>query len=222
MKILLVEDEPAALEMLRQGLELAFPTFMIATAASAEDAEARIADGFAPDLVVTDVRLPGRSGVDLLFRIQERSPEMRFILISGYTPPELARYAEGETVLRFLAKPFEMAQLVSAVQDAFVREQFSGSHRAISFIDILQVLNMSQRTALVELLDGERQVGAIYLVDGEVHHAESQSLEGEDAFRKLCASPDTAFRVRKNQRPPRRTIERSFGTLLIDVMSDED
>lgn len=222
MNILLVEDDPAALKTFSQALALSFPTFTVEKVTSAEEAEALIDQGFEPALVITDVRLPGRSGLELLFRLQERSPKVRFILISGYAPPELGRYAEGDRVLRFLAKPFELSQLVSEVQNAFMNDQFSGSHQAITFIDILQVLNMSQRTALVELVDGERTAGEIYLVRGEVHHAAAGALEGEDAFRKLCAAPDRHFRVRSNQTPPKRTVERSFGTLLIDVMSDEE
>lgn len=222
MNILLVEDDPSALETFSQALALSFPTFTVEKVTSAEEAEARIDEGFEPALVITDVRLPGRSGLDLLFRLQERSANVRFILISGYTPPELGRYAEGDRVLRYLAKPFEMSQLVSEVQNAFMHDQFSGSHSAINFIDILQVLNMSQRTALVELVDGERTVGEIYLVRGEVHHAATGDLEGEDAFRELCASADRSFRVRSGQTSEKRTVERSFGTLLIDVMSEEE
>lgn len=221
MNILLVEDDEAALEMLRQGLDLSFPTFTIETALSAEDAEERIDAGLAPDLVITDIRLPGRSGVDLLVRLQARFPELRFIMTSGYTPPELPQNAEKDRVLRFLEKPFELSQLVAEVQDAFVRDQFSGGHRAITFIDILQVLNMSRRTAVVQLFDGIEQVGEIYLVEGEVHHAVGGELEGIDAFLQLCKSPETAFQVRRRQTPERRTIERSFGPLLIDVMSEE-
>lgn len=222
MNILLVEDDPAALETFSQALALSFPTFTVEKVTSAEEAEARVDEGFEPALVITDVRLPGRSGLELLFRLQDRSSKVRFILISGYTPPELGRYAEGDRVLRYLAKPFELSQLVSEVQNAFLNDQASGSHKTITFIDILQVLNMSQRTALIEVVEDERTAGEIFLVRGEVHHATADVLEGEDAFRELCAAPDRPFRVRSNQASPKRTIERSFGTLLIDVMSEEE
>lgn len=220
MNILLVEDEPAALELLRKGLELSFPTFTIQTATSAEHAEEHIAGGFVPNLVITDVRLPRRSGVDLLVSLQTQFPNLSFILTSGYTSPKLPQQA-GDRVLRFLAKPFELSQLVSEVQAAFVRDEFSSSHRAINFIDILQVLNMSRRTALVELKRDGETVGTIYLVGGEVHHATCGDLEGEAAFNKLCETPDLNFKVRQRQEPPKRSLDSTFGSLLINNVLDE-
>lgn len=222
MRILLVEDDAAALKTLRQGLALSFPTFTIETAASAEDAEAKVAEGYVPQLVITDVRLPGRSGVDLLARLGQQYPELQFILTSGYSAPQLPSQAPANRMLRFLAKPFELGQLVAAVQDVFMRDQFSETHQTITFLDILQVLNMAQRTGLVQLLRDGEPAGEIYLVGGEVHHAAGGELAGEEAFLRLCQTPDTAFRVRSGVRPEERTIHRSLGNLLIDVMSTEE
>lgn len=230
MNILLVEDDPNILETLRKGLSLSFPTFTVETAGSAEAAERRVEEGFTPRLVIADVRLPGKSGVDLLLALERRLADVSFILTSGYEPPELPGQAAEERLLSFLPKPFELSRLVSEVQAAYLRDQFSGAHRSISFIDILQVLNMARRTALVELFDGDRTVGGIYVASGEILHAEHADAEHGDAehadaeggaaFRALCARPGTAFRVRSGVRPPRRTIEQPFDVLLLEVMSD--
>jgi len=222
VNILLVEDDPDILETLRKGLVLSFPTFTIETADSAEAAERKVEGGFVPELVITDVRLPGKSGIELLLDLERRLADVRFILTSGYDPPELPGQADDERVLRFLPKPFELSQLVAEVQGAYVRDQFSGVYRSITFIDILQMLNMARRTALVELLDGERTTGEVYLVGGEVRHAEAGGREGADAFRELCARPETPYRMRSDVEPPRRTIDLPFDVLLLEVMSDVD
>lgn len=222
MNILLVEDDPDILETLRKGLALSFPTFTLEIADSAEAAEETVDGGFVPELVITDVRLPGKSGVELLLDLERRLTDVRFILTSGFDPPVLPRQADEERVLRFLPKPFELSQLVAEVQGAYVRDQFSGDHRAITFIDILQVLNMARRTAMVELLDGERTIGEIYLTSGEVRHATAGRREGADAFRALCARPETPFRMRSDVEAPRRTIDLNFDILLLEAMSDGD
>ena len=222
MNILLVEDDPDTLETLRKGLALSFPTFTIATAHSAEDAEETVDGGFVPEIVITDVRLPGKSGVELLLDLERRLADVRFILTSGYDPPELAGQADDERVLRFLPKPFELAQLVAEVQGAYVRDQFSGTHRSITFIDILQMLNMARRTAVVEIVEGGRPIGEIYIAGGEVRHAECGPREGADAFHELCARPETSFRMRADVEPPRRTIALPFDVLLLAAMSDGD
>ncbi len=221
MKILLIDDDPDLLRMLEDGLKLSFPTFTIESAASAEDAEQRLAEGYVPELVITDVRMPGKSGVELMLDLRQSLPDVQFILTSGYAPPELPGPA-GEQVLRFLQKPFELAQLFSEVQTAYMRDQSSTSHRAITFVDVLQVLNMARRTGLVQLLRDGRQLGDIYLKKGEVHHSATGELDGLDALRALCAESDVTFRVRSGQEPPRRTIDIDFAVLMLDVIGDGD
>lgn len=223
MKVLLVEDEPTLRDALQRGLTLSFPTFEIEAVESAEAAEEKIAGDFVPRLLICDVRLPGRSGVDLVLDLQDRLAETQFIVMSGYAAPETLEQIRPQRMLRFLAKPFELGVLVREVQSAFVKDQFSGTHRRISFLDVLQMLNLAGRTARLGIrgADGD-EVGSIYVVDGEVHHAECGGVEGVAAFRALCIDAEAFFRVKSNVRPDRRTVDQPIGLLLMDVLGEED
>lgn len=67
--------------------------------------------GQAPvDMVITDVRMPGMSGLELAARLQQERRELKVIVMSGYFQPQTVAQ-------RFLRKPFRMQELASAVRD---------------------------------------------------------------------------------------------------------
>lgn len=107
-QILLVEDEDATRESLAELLVLL--GYSVLSARSGEEA-LDLPPGEAPDLLLSDVLLPGIHGTVLAERLHARWPGMRVILMSGYTSNIVVpRSAAGETV-RFVRKPFEMAAL---------------------------------------------------------------------------------------------------------------
>lgn len=107
-QILVVEDEEAT----RDGLAalLGMLGYSVRTSQNGEDALALPAMP-APDLLLTDVLLPGITGAVLAEQLRERWPRLKVILMSGYTSDiALLRSATGKPA-RFLQKPFEMARL---------------------------------------------------------------------------------------------------------------
>lgn len=83
------------------------------------NAEALLAEGEHPcDVLVADVNLPGESGVELARDLRQRRPQLRVVLLSGFTadPSATARLIAQGVV--FLAKPFDAAALVAAVKSA--------------------------------------------------------------------------------------------------------
>ena len=61
-------------------------------------------------MIITDVRMPGMSGLELAERIRERGRPVKLLLISGYFLPQVVTE-------RFLKKPFHMHELQSAVRE---------------------------------------------------------------------------------------------------------
>jgi DNA-binding NtrC family response regulator len=73
------------------------------------------------DLVVSDVHLPGASGLDLLASIRRDLPKMPVLLISGAKDPRISAAARRLDA-KFLEKPFELPNLLEAVLDALATE----------------------------------------------------------------------------------------------------
>ncbi len=118
-RILLVDDDAASLDLMRRAL-------------SADGHQTTVADGGAEareqlqkapaafDLVVTDVNMPGMSGLDLLRAAHALNAGLRFVVISGFLS-ELER-AKGELPagVETLPKPFTLDQIRQAVRNALL------------------------------------------------------------------------------------------------------
>jgi two-component system cell cycle sensor histidine kinase/response regulator CckA len=120
-RVLLVDDEPAICLLARRALEGAGHEVRVA-----EDAEAAldaIAGGFVPDVVVSDVTMPGdMDGIGLVRALRAERPALPVILVSGYSEGTVGEGLSGLGI-RFLEKPFRMAELVTAVGQAAPAEE---------------------------------------------------------------------------------------------------
>ena len=101
-KVLVVDDEEAIVELLVATFEEA--GFDVATASNALDAHTVLQDSGSIDLIVTDIRMPGRvDGVVFGQVVAEQHPDIPIIIISGVVEPDDRDVPPGST---FIAKPF--------------------------------------------------------------------------------------------------------------------
>ena len=113
--LLLVEDNDSVREL--SALALRRRGYTVYEAASAEEAiEWAHASGLRPDLLVTDIVMPGLSGPELAKRLTEQDPSLRVLFMSGYT--EAADEAHGNYLagVPFLQKPFTAGKLAERVR----------------------------------------------------------------------------------------------------------
>jgi two-component system cell cycle sensor histidine kinase/response regulator CckA len=116
-RILLVEDEPVLRDLISEMLSR--KGYEVVTASDAATAVDRgEEDDF--DLLITDVSLPGMSGLDLADLLHRRHPGLGVLLISGYPRANLER-ARLNGHVGFLAKPFSIEEVASAARDALDR-----------------------------------------------------------------------------------------------------
>jgi DNA-binding NtrC family response regulator len=73
------------------------------------------------DLVVTDLRMPGTSGLELIRHVRQTRPGMRTMLITAYGTPEIEDQARLLGAA-YLCKPFSLQDFISAVQNALADE----------------------------------------------------------------------------------------------------
>lgn len=124
-RILIVDDEESVAFFLAENLVEQEPGYQVETASSGEEALAKMtARPF--DLVITDLRMPGINGLELIERARVHSPHTRLILMTGYGNPrvEAASYRLG--ACRYLAKPFSIQALITAVQEALAEVKTPG------------------------------------------------------------------------------------------------
>lgn len=104
--ILVVDDDPDVREILAETLtEFGY---RVLQAGSGEEALPLLAQRQDIALLITDVRMPGMSGLELAGLAQTRDPRLRVIVMSGYFLPQ-------PVTARFLRKPFHMQDLAAAI-----------------------------------------------------------------------------------------------------------
>ncbi len=110
-RVMIVDDAMELGRLLKAALETLGAKLSISVHPSAEEA---ILDAgkHSVDLVVTDMRLPGMTGVDLIKRMRKRQPDLKVILISGLTDRKIRQQAEELGCEAFLPKPLEMEEFI--------------------------------------------------------------------------------------------------------------
>lgn len=118
-RVLLVEDEAplrrlAEQVLRREGME-------VGAAGDGEEALDLLAGGFVPDILVSDIAMPGMDGMTLLREMRRRLPALPAVLVSGYSERLMEREALEEggrnaDITGFLAKPYRPAALVETLR----------------------------------------------------------------------------------------------------------
>ncbi|MEM1201991.1 MAG: response regulator [Acidobacteriota bacterium] len=114
--VLLVEDETSVRTLVRQILELQGYQVMAARNARAAEALCDEHDG-QPDLLLTDVVMPGRSGLALAEDLQQRYRDLKILFMSGYTDSHTGVKLLTQRQAAFLAKPFSPEILARKVRE---------------------------------------------------------------------------------------------------------
>lgn len=112
--ILVVDDDNPVRVMLARLLRTQGYTVVQAT--SSPDAR-RSMEARRPDLLITDIVMPGESGIDLRRHVAERWPGLPVILVSGYSDEGPAEFAARTPNTRFVQKPFAAEQILALVDD---------------------------------------------------------------------------------------------------------
>ncbi len=125
-RILIVDDDTDALEVYRTRLVHA--GYEVEVADSAEKALARVS-AFDPGLVVTDVRMSGMSGLDLLARLRESMPGSEVVVMTGHEDMETAVTAMKAGAFDFLVKPVDPKALMTLAERCFRERALVGAER---------------------------------------------------------------------------------------------
>ena len=116
--ILLIDDEPIDVDAMRRILEA--HGFRIWSGGNYDDAQRLFQEhGDEIDLLVVDVSLPGKTGVEIAADLLKRRPDLKVLFVSGYVGAEVIRLQGiSATDPHFLRKPFRADELVRRVEEA--------------------------------------------------------------------------------------------------------
>jgi DNA-binding NtrC family response regulator len=141
-KLLVIDDEPIILEGVRRILEPG--SYHVETFASGLAALERIKQETF-DLVITDLKMPGMSGLEVLKEIKESQPDLPVIFITGYTSVDGAVEVMKLGAVDYIAKPFTPEEMLStvkraleqrvvALEDLYLRKELMGTNGFDQFV----------------------------------------------------------------------------------------
>ena len=169
-KILFVEDDPAVVLTFQTGLEA--EGYPVEAVASTSDALARLANDDYP-IVITDIYLDERTGLDVLRASQDYNPGSAVIMITGQGTMETVMEATERGAFDYIAKPFDLTRLLAAVgkAESFLAEkkcardngephpmtEMVGSSAAM--VDVYKLISRVAPTDAPVLIEGESGTG---------------------------------------------------------------
>src|SRR5882724_3153361 len=123
IRIVLVEDHAILREGLKALIEIESDFDIVGEFGSVEDCLAGLA-GLQPDLLLTDLALPGRSGIELLAEIQRLSPLTRKLVLTAHENEEYIRAALNAGANGYVLKDANSAELMLAIRTVSTGQQF--------------------------------------------------------------------------------------------------
>ena len=186
-KILLVDDEVNSLKVLSAALTS--KELDLDTALSGEEAYEMFKDQHY-DLVVSDYKMPGMNGEQLLEKVKTMSPEVPFVLLTAYGTIELAVNAMRKGAYTYLTKPVSLDHLESVVRDVLHKPEVEdsetpGKHQFLNIIgkskpmqEVFSLIRRVGKTDANILILGESGTGK-ELVARAIHYS---SLRADKPF----------------------------------------
>ncbi|CAI6086976.1 response regulator [Cohnella sp. JJ-181] len=110
-RLLIVDDEPAIREGLKTLIDWRKQGFELCGEAANGRQGAEMCLALRPDAVLADIRMPGRSGLDMLADAREAGLTCRFVLLTGYSDFQYAQQAIEQGVSAYLLKPIDPEEL---------------------------------------------------------------------------------------------------------------
>lgn len=114
--VLVVEDENGPRESLKLILE---PEYRVLTAANGKEA-LEVYDANVLDVILSDIRMPVMTGVDLMKAVRRRSPDVPVVLITGYGTLQTAREAVRNGAFDYISKPYDVNEIRTVVRNAIL------------------------------------------------------------------------------------------------------
>ncbi len=175
-RVLLVEDQANVALLMAESLAGLDPDLEVVTAASGEEALQRM-EQKVWDLVVTDYRMPGITGLQLIETSKLKTPTTLWVLMTAYGSEEVRQAAERLDVYHYMTKPFPLADLRRVIQEALAFQERGTAPGASA------AATKTFRPAIKVTLGGDGSVGKTALI--------RRLITGQfDATRKMTIGVD--------------------------------
>jgi CheY-like chemotaxis protein len=228
--LLLVDGDTRSLRVLEVSLRKA--GFMVTAATSVQDALDKL-ELHAPDLIISETTFPDGDGFELRRRVRATPEwsEIPFIFLTAQAAIENKIRGLELGVDDYLTKPIYIKEIVTRINILLQKRQrvrfeerrdgrtrFAGRVGDMPVVDVIQTIEISRKSGVIQFVGERGRQAAIYFRDGRVIDAEAGSLQGEDAVYRLLTWSEGEFEVVFRTVRRREVIAMSSQALLMEGM----
>jgi signal transduction histidine kinase len=127
-RVLVVDDEPSVIDVFQEFLS--GQGYALSIASSGEEAVRLIPD-LHPDIILTDINLPGLSGLEVMRYAKTVDPEVAVIVVTGYASASTAIDALRQGAFNYVTKPFDLDEVHQIVERAIANRRLKAINRAL-------------------------------------------------------------------------------------------
>jgi DNA-binding response OmpR family regulator len=226
LKVLLVDDNPVIRELLLARLSIEASVISFSNAPDA----LRRAEKQTPDLIISDYRMPGLSGLELLGQLRIAFPQVAVIMMASRA--DITGPLAGTSLLveEFIEKPFFIDEAVGRIKRVLDRVSLGkatreganstsvrGTLAQMSVVDLLQTLDMGRKSCSLVLTHGAEQ-SEMQFHDGQLVHATLGKLTGETVVYKVAAWAEGSFQIDFERVECPRTITHTTQSVLLEAL----
>lgn len=212
-RVLIVEDEAVLRSSLARGIAR-LAGVEVVDAGSVDEALIRI-DERAPDLIISDIDMPERTGIELLGEIAKRELRIPVIFVTAYLKAygaQIPRHAHLEVV----EKPVALEEIRRLVLAKLPKREAVTDTNPFTAVDFLQLAGMGRRSVRIEATFADGTTGAIVVRDGQVWDARAGNVVGMEAFARIAWTKGSRVRcVSLTDRLGERTLDDTVEGLLM-------
>jgi CheY-like chemotaxis protein len=225
--VVFVDDDANFLDVLSQQMEQRFSKkFHVRTCATMGIA-LMLMKAKPVDLVCLDVTMPVIDGIQALKLIRKQHPTVRTMMLTSHVNVSFRQEAFDNGVDFFIQKPRtweEYDELFLSIS-AMLRQEnstgFKGIVQMTSLTDLIQMECTSHSSIVVDVKSGPH-IGKIYIAEGEIIHAQCDTLVGFEAFKLLMAQKRGSFETKPYELPAQMTIDVRWDYLLLECARESD
>lgn len=115
IRLLVVDDEKIVLDSVSYMIETSFDNIQVETARNGKEGLVKL-DGFKPHILMTDIRMPGITGLELIRKARITDSTVKILIVTAFEEFEYAREAFAHDVEDYILKPLSKKKLVEAVE----------------------------------------------------------------------------------------------------------
>ena len=219
--IVLLEEYDALAAAITSALKKFAPQHATVRARSVKELETLAAES-RPELFIFDVDPPWAGITGYLEQLRDSHPKARALVVGTAVPSEITAERGLSGGLQLVEKPFELASFGAAVQallGPWRESEFRGTLRALSTIDVL-LLHCAAATNVILEVRSRSRTGQIHISAGQISHAETSKLKGEDALVQMLGWPKVQLSETKLFESKPRTIGADWPAIVVEILRE--